>query len=222
MKYDYKDASTVSVSTLPLTRGYQQELLEESLKRNIIIALDTGAGKTHIAVLRMKTEVLEREPKKVNITSLSQISVDLTSKKKLSWFVAPTVALVEQQKDVISTYIPVSVGMVSGASEPDQWKDRMLWRRIIDTHRIMVTTPQVLLDALRHGYISLGADISLVVFDEVHHAGKNHPYNAIMKEFYYHLPARGSADAKPDLVRHMIMGLTASPIFGGSVAAAFR
>lgn len=222
MKYDYKDASTVSVSTLPLTRGYQQELLEESLKRNIIIALDTGAGKTHIAVLRMKTEVLEREPKKVNIISLSQISVDLTSKKKLSWFVAPTVALVEQQKDVISTYIPVSVGMVSGASEPDQWKDRMLWRRIIDTHRIMVTTPQVLLDALRHGYISLGTDISLVVFDEVHHAGKNHPYNAIMKEFYYHLPARGSADAKPDLVRPMIMGLTASPIFGGSVAAAFR
>jgi endoribonuclease Dicer len=65
MKYDYKDASTVAVSKLPATRGYQQELLEESLKRNIIIALDTGAGKTHIAVLRMKAEVLEREPKKV-------------------------------------------------------------------------------------------------------------------------------------------------------------
>lgn len=72
MKYDYKDASTVSVSTLPLTRGYQQELLEESLKRNIIIALDTGAGKTHIAVLRMKMEVLEREPTKVNLSPLSQ------------------------------------------------------------------------------------------------------------------------------------------------------
>jgi len=66
MKYDYKDASTVSVSSLPLTRGYQQELLEESLRQNIIIALDTGSGKTHIAVLRMKAEVLEREPKKVN------------------------------------------------------------------------------------------------------------------------------------------------------------
>lgn len=141
---------------------------------------------------------------------------------KLSWFIAPTVALVEQQKDVISTYIPVSVGMVSGASEPDQWKDSMLWRRIIETHRIMVTTPQVLLDALRHGYISLGGDISLVVFDEVHHAGKNHPYNAIMKEFYFNLPERDSATATPKSVRPMVMGLTASPIFGGNVMAAFR
>ena len=47
------------------TRGYQQELLEESLRSNIIIALDTGSGKTYIAVLRMKHEV-EREPRKVH------------------------------------------------------------------------------------------------------------------------------------------------------------
>lgn len=29
-------------------RSYQDELLEESLKRNTIIALDTGSGKTHM------------------------------------------------------------------------------------------------------------------------------------------------------------------------------
>lgn len=45
-------------------RKYQLEMLEESLRRNIIIALDTGAGKTHIAVLRMRHEV-ERESHKV-------------------------------------------------------------------------------------------------------------------------------------------------------------
>lgn len=49
---------------LPVTRGYQQEMLDESLQRNIIIALDTGSGKTLIAVLRIKHE-LEREPSKV-------------------------------------------------------------------------------------------------------------------------------------------------------------
>ena len=48
------------------TRGYQQELLEESLHRNIVIALDTGSGKTHIAILRMKHEV-ERNSRKVSI-----------------------------------------------------------------------------------------------------------------------------------------------------------
>lgn len=40
-------------------------MLDESLKRNIIIALDTGSGKTHIAVLRMKIEA-EREVNKVH------------------------------------------------------------------------------------------------------------------------------------------------------------
>ena len=49
---------------IPATRGYQQEMLEESLQKNIIIALDTGSGKTHIAVLRLKHE-MEREPIKV-------------------------------------------------------------------------------------------------------------------------------------------------------------
>ena len=141
---------------------------------------------------------------------------------QLSWFVAPTVALVEQQRDVIATQIPVTVGLVSGASDPHQWKDPSLWRKILDSHRVMVTTPQVLLDALRHGYVNLGADISLLIFDEVHHAGKNHPYNAIMQEFYHILPPRGSSDASENYVRPMVLGLTASPIFGGNPDQAFR
>lgn len=50
-------------ANLPKTRGYQQEMLQESLRRNIVIALDTGSGKTHIAVLRLKHEA-ERQTKK--------------------------------------------------------------------------------------------------------------------------------------------------------------
>lgn len=45
-------------------RKYQLEMLEESLRRNVIVALDTGAGKTHIAILRIKHEI-ERESRKV-------------------------------------------------------------------------------------------------------------------------------------------------------------
>ena len=54
------------VVEMPPTRGYQQEMLNESLRRNIIIALDTGSGKTLIAVLRMKHE-MERQTTKVRI-----------------------------------------------------------------------------------------------------------------------------------------------------------
>ena len=154
------------------TRAYQQELLDESLHRNVVIALDTGSGKTHIAVLRMKHEA-EREPRKVCSEFIAPLSVPQRGSQasasgsvsggfecvytcsfftvgQISWFIAPTVALAEQQCEVIKSAIPVSVGFVSGASEPNQWKDAQLWRKILAQHRIMVTTPQVLLDALHH------------------------------------------------------------------------
>lgn len=59
-----QEATVAEAQPVFHTRGYQQELLEESLRSNIIIALDTGSGKTYIAVLRIKHEV-EREPRKV-------------------------------------------------------------------------------------------------------------------------------------------------------------
>ncbi|KAF8891292.1 hypothetical protein BD779DRAFT_1670921 [Infundibulicybe gibba] len=196
-----------------LTRGYQQEMLEESLNKNIIIALDTGSGKTHIAILRIKIE-LDREP------------------NKISWFLAPTVALCEQQKKAIQAHLPTPVGLISGALEPNQWKDANLWSKVLRDHRVMVSTPQVLLDALRHGYILLGRDISLLVFDEAHHAVDNHPYNRIMQEFYFDLPARPQSALAPtssssenvdhQYLRPMALGLTASPIYGGNVVKAFE
>ncbi|KAF9067218.1 hypothetical protein BDP27DRAFT_1329174 [Rhodocollybia butyracea] len=192
------DAGNASIET----RSYQQEMLEESLRRNIIIAMDTGSGKTHVAVLRLKHES-ERES------------------RKLSWFLAPTVALCNQQYEIIKAALPVSVGLISGKLAPDQWKDAQLWKSVLSTHAVMVSTPQVLLDALRHGYIVLGVDIQLIVFDEAHHAVENDPYNRIMTEFYHTLPPR-----EPGVIhrqnRPMILGLTASPIFGGNVDKAFQ
>ncbi len=138
----------------------------------------------------------------------------------MSWFIAPTVALCAQQKSVLEKHIPVSVGIVSGANEPNQWKNAALWERVLHTHRIMVSTPQVLLDALRHGYINLGRDISLIVFDEAHHAVDKHPYNRIMKEFYFELPVRHAHESSV-VVRPVILGLTASPIYGGNVDNSF-
>jgi endoribonuclease Dicer len=63
------DLHDLPALSTPQTRGYQQEMLDESLQKNIIIALDTGSGKTHIAVLRMKIEA-ERESRKVRYSTL--------------------------------------------------------------------------------------------------------------------------------------------------------
>ncbi|KAL0955017.1 hypothetical protein HGRIS_003938 [Hohenbuehelia grisea] len=188
------------------TRGYQQEMLDESLRRNVIIALDTGSGKTHIALLRMKNEI----ERKAN---------------KISWFLTPTVALCEQQFNVIKAALPVSVGIIIGALQPDQWKDPDLWKTVVNTHEVVVSTPQVLLDALRHAYLDMGRDIGLLVLDEAHHAVDNHPYRLIMKEFYFRIPTQpqtSDSSTSSCASRPAILGLTASPIFGGDPVLAFR
>ena len=128
----------------------------------------------------------------------------------------------EQQKHVVASHIPVSVGIISGANEPDQWINPAIWDRVLRTHRIMISTPQVFLDALRHGYISLGRDISLLVFDEAHHTHDHHPYNDIMMEFYFNLPRRDQCLQNSLEVRPMVLGLTASPIYGGNALKALR
>lgn len=91
---------------------------------------------------------------------------------------------------MLENHIPVSVGIISGVNEPNQWKNAALWKQVLHTHQIMVSTLQVLLDALRHGYINLGRDISLIIFNEAHHTIDKHPYNRVVKEFYLELPDR--------------------------------
>lgn len=59
-------------------RSYQDEMLEKSIRRNVIVAMDTGSGKTHIAIARIDTE-LQNSPS-----------------GRLVWFLAPTVALCQQ------------------------------------------------------------------------------------------------------------------------------
>ena len=69
--------------------------------------------------------------------------------------------------------------------------------------------------------MDLGKDIGLLVFDEAHHAIAKHPYNMIMQQFYFTLDRRTHNSGSNERVRPMILGLTASPIYGGNPDAAF-
>ncbi|EFQ99474.1 hypothetical protein MGYG_02485 [Nannizzia gypsea CBS 118893] len=171
------------------SRTYQIEMLKESLKQNIIVAMDTGSGKTQIAILRIRHE-LER-----------------CSNDKLVWFLAPKVPLAEQQYRAISSQLPAfQTKILTGADNLERWSTQKIWDAFLLNTRIVVSTPQVLLDALSNGFITLQR-IALLIFDEAHHCVKSSPENRIMQNFYH---ARKDQLSETNDLPY-ILGLTASP-----------
>lgn len=61
---------------------------------------------------------------------------------------------------------------------------------------------QIFLNLITHSLWSI-TKVSLMIFDECHHARKNHPYNGIMREYFHVAP-----DCRPK-----IFGMTASPVW---------
>lgn len=168
-------------------RSYQQEMLEASLARNVIVAMDTGSGKTPVATFRILAE-LER-----------------TDNSKLVWFIAPKVALCDQQHDVLSENLPgFLVKKLLGSDGVDKWKDQKLWDATLANVRVVVSTPAVLADVLTHGFVHISR-LSLLVFDEAHNCIGNSPMNRVMKDFYH--PAKERLEAIPH-----VLGLSASPV----------
>ncbi|KAL4998324.1 ATP-dependent helicase dcl2 [Aspergillus recurvatus] len=167
-------------------RSYQLEMFEASLKGNTIVAMGTGSGKTHIALLRIMHE-LEN------------------SDGKLIWFLAPTVALCLQQHRIISQYIPAAKSRtLLGLDKVELWTEQAIWDAVLEGIQVVVSTPAVLLDAMTHGFVSLSR-LGLIIFDEAHHCIHKHPANMIMRNFYH--PAL--RDYGPSAVPR-ILGLTAS------------
>uniref|UniRef100_A0A2P2K9N5 Dicer-like protein 4 isoform X2 n=1 Tax=Rhizophora mucronata TaxID=61149 RepID=A0A2P2K9N5_RHIMU len=170
-----------------IARKYQLELCKKALEENIIVYLETGGGKTHIAVLLIhELGHLIRSP-------LRSVCV----------FLAPTVALVHQQAKVIEDSTDFKVGIYYGNSKHlESYGD---WANEIEKNEVLVMTPQILLRNLSHGLIEMEY-IALLIFDECHHAQTktSHPYAQIMKVFY----------KKKDGKFPRIFGMTASPVIG--------
>lgn len=130
--------------------GYQLEMLEESSKRNIIVAMDTGSGKSLIAVLRIQDEL------------------DRCGSDQLVFVLVPTVALACQWYEVIKDQLPAvreQTRFLSGADGVERWRDQWIWDEVLKDIRVVVCTYQILLDALVHGFISM-SKLALLVFDE--------------------------------------------------------
>ncbi|KAF2446838.1 P-loop containing nucleoside triphosphate hydrolase protein [Karstenula rhodostoma CBS 690.94] len=168
-------------------RTYQAEMLEASLRENIIVAQDTGSGKTHIALARTAAELETCDP------------------NQLVWFLAPTVALCEQQFKVFKSILPAyETQLLTGNDNVDHWTDQRTWDAVLANVRIVLSTHKVLLDALTHGFVQM-SKLALLIFDEAHHCTGNHPANVLLADFY--LPRLQEGVYLPK-----ILGLSASPV----------
>ncbi|XP_016056495.1 PREDICTED: endoribonuclease Dicer isoform X1 [Miniopterus natalensis] len=168
-------------------RKYQVELLEAALDRNTIVCLNTGSGKTFIAVLLTK--------------ELSyQIRGDFNRHGKRTVFLVNSANQVAQQVSAVRTHSDLKVGEYSDLEVNASWTKEK-WNQEFTKHQVLIMTCYVALIVLKNGYLSL-SDINLLVFDECHLAILDHPYREIMK----------LCESCPSCPR--ILGLTASILNG--------
>ena len=144
-------------------RDYQVELFEKAKKQNVIAVLDTGSGKTLIAVLLLR-HVLDQEFE------------DRASGKKprISFFLVDCVTLVFQQFAVLECNLDQKIERFCGEMGCDLW-DKRTWEKHFKENMVIVCTAEILFQCLMHSFIALD-QINLLIFDEAHHAKKNHAY----------------------------------------------
>ncbi|KAK6726931.1 hypothetical protein RB195_004933 [Necator americanus] len=185
-KYRASDYDDVQEPETLILRPYQEELVETALRgKNVIACAPTGSGKTevciYVAISHLDAKAEMNEPARVAM-------------------LVPRIPLVDQQKHRFHKYVRGKY-YVEGfhGSEGSKGTSR---RDTVLASDIVVMTPQIMLNMLksvRQDERVYVCDFSLLIFDEVHHCVKEHPYNILMQTVHdYQGP-------KPQT-----MGLTAS------------
>ncbi len=109
----------------------------------------------------------------------------------------------KQQADYIQVHSCLDVGQYTGERRVDGWDSRR-WQKELNDHHVLVMTMTIFKNLLAHGYITL-SQVNLLIFDECHHAVKNHDYVQIMRIFRPFIEKGGDSIPRR-------LGLTASLI----------
>src|SRR3989344_4401 len=141
-------------------RDYQKNIAKNASKKNTLVVLPTGLGKTLISVL-VSIERLEKFPdSKVLIT-------------------APTRPLNAQHKksfEKVTNMDPDKIVLITGKIKPE---DRAI---LYKNATVVIATPQTIENDLENGKINL-KNFSFVTFDEAHRSMKEYSYTYIAKKY---------------------------------------
>jgi len=141
-------------------REYQQKIFNTCLKKNCLVVLPTGIGKTLIALM-LSVERLQKYPKEKVV------------------FLAPTKPLVEQHQKSFKKHLPelfAEMTLFTGQIKAE--KRKQLW----DGSDIVFSTPQCVANDIKKGLYDL-KEVSLLIEDEAHRCVKNYDYNYIANNY---------------------------------------
>ncbi|PVG02206.1 hypothetical protein CPB86DRAFT_614430 [Serendipita vermifera] len=178
-----------------VSRAYQDELAGYARENNAILAADTGTGKTLISAMVIRS--------RMPLEKMKYDGDPTPSNKRVALFLVPKVPLVEQQRAFLESNTGLKIRGYTGAMGVDYW-DRTAWIAEFMACDVLVMTPQIFLNILRHAHWNMN-QVSMIVFDEVHNCKGRSPEAQIMVDHYHTLD--------PTRERPKILGLTASPIF---------
>ena len=209
-KYFKKKINKISQLT---PRDYQEIIVDHICSANDsygrIISLETGLGKTFISLMFLckKLDIDYTRLKSEREIQIHKAKCHLRSKIV---FLVPTKNLLEQQCVYFRKYLPnyFDVFSVKNSSEYSEGK------KVLEGNErpiFVVMIHKVCLTLMRSGSINI-EEINFLVFDECHHTQKEHPYNLIMREFYFYGLDFNQEENERYKRRPYILGLTASPI----------
>ena len=133
-------------------REYQINIAESATKKNTLVVLPTGMGKTVIALVLIAKQLIKQNNKIL--------------------FLAPTKPLVTQHAQYLKQNLTINeelIAVFTGEVSPE--KRKQTW----DNSRIIVSTPQVIQNDLISKKINL-KDVSFIIYDESHHAVGDYAY----------------------------------------------
>ncbi|MFH1229720.1 MAG: DEAD/DEAH box helicase [Candidatus Aenigmatarchaeota archaeon] len=141
-------------------REYQTSLVNSALKKNTLVVVSTGLGKTLISIL-VAAERLSKFPEgKVMVLSPTR----------------PLCSQIHKSYQEAFEMSEKKITLITGSINPE---DREYLYRM---SRIVVSTPQCISNDLKHGRINL-SDFCLVTFDEAQHSIGNYSYTIVAKHY---------------------------------------
>ncbi|MBI2043494.1 DEAD/DEAH box helicase family protein [Candidatus Pacearchaeota archaeon] len=141
-------------------REYQKRIFETCRKKNCLVVLPTGLGKTLVALM-LSIERLEKFP----------------DEKIL--FLAPTRPLAEQHLRYFEKHLPELFADMQLFTGSVFAKER---KKIWHNSNMIFSTPQCIANDLKNNLYNL-SEVCLLIEDEAHRCLKNYDYNFIAKEY---------------------------------------